>query len=286
MSSQAISRVGVVGTGVMAPGVVEVAALAGFEVVVRGRSTARAEDVVTAISERTDRLVAKGRMDAEVRAEALARITTTELLRDLAECDLVIEMVVEDLDIKRHLFAQIEDHIRPDAILASNTSTLPIAELALSTQHPERVCGLHFFNPATAMTLVEIIKPLTASDETIATVHSFSEACGREIVNVADHAGFVVNALLFPYLNSAIAMAERGTASIDDTDIAMRGGCGFPLGPFELLDHIGLDTSMKILETLHDEFGEPSTVPHPMLKRPVAAGHLGRKSGRGFKQYS
>ena len=286
MSLQPIKRVGVIGTGVMAPGVVEVAAFAGFEVVVRGRSTARANDVVTAIHQRTERLVTKGRMEASARNSALALISTTELLRDLADCDLIIEMVVEDLEIKRKLFTQIEEHIRPDAILASNTSTLPIAELAMSTRHPDRVCGLHFFNPATAMKLVEIIKPLTASEDTIDAVRAFATACGREIVDVADHAGFVVNALLFPYLNSAIAMAERGTASIDDIDTAMRGGCGFPLGPFELLDHIGLDTSIKILETLHNEFGEPSTVPHPMLKRLVAAGHLGRKSGRGFKQYS
>ena len=216
----------------------------------------------------------------------VGRITTTADLAELADCDLVIESVVEDLAVKRHLLAELDHHLAPGAILTSNTSTLPIVELAMATSRPERVCGFHFFNPATAMRLVEVVRPITASDDTIATVTALATSWGHGVVEVADRAGFVVNALLFPYLNAAIAMAERGTASIDDIDAAMKGGCGFPMGPFELLDLVGLDTSLSILEALHREFGEPSSLPHPWLRRLVAAGHLGRKTGRGFRVHT
>ena len=169
--------------------------------------------------------------------------------------------------------------------LATNTSTLPVIEMAMETHRPDKVCGVHFFNPAPAMKLVELVKPLTASDETMHAVQSFAEACGKDPVLVKDRAGFIVNALLFPYLNNAARMAERGTASVEDIDTAMKGGCGFPMGPFALLDLVGLDTSVAILDALYDEFRDPHFAAHPILRRMVSAGQLGRKSGHGFYDY-
>ena len=281
-----ISTVGVVGSGIMAAGIVEVIATAGYNVVVRARTSAGADAVRTTIERRLTKMVERGKCTADDQSTIIARISGTEHLADLAPCDLVIETIVEDLGIKKNLMAELGTHLADQAIIATNTSTLPVVELAMASQRPDRVAGLHFFNPATAMTLVEIVRPITASDETIAALHQFSANCGRQIVEVADRAGFVVNALLFPYLNAAIALAERGTASIDDVDTAMKGGCGFPLGPFELLDLVGLDTSLSILETLYREFGDASMVPHPALRRLVAAGHLGRKTGRGFRNHT
>lgn len=281
-----IKTVGVVGSGIMAEGIVEVIAAAGFDVVVRARTHTSAEAVPTAIDRRLARQVERGRCDDAERSDILARITTTEHLSDLSDCDLVIETIVENLEVKKHLMSELGQHLKAGAIIATNTSTLPVIELAVASGRPDRVAGLHFFNPATAMTLVEIVRPITASDDTIETLHSFSAECKREVVDVEDRAGFVVNALLFPYLNAAIAMAERGTASIDAIDRAMKGGCGFPMGPFELLDLVGLDTSLSILEALHREFGDPGMVPQPALRRLVAAGHLGRKTGRGFRTHT
>lgn len=278
--------VGVVGSGIMAAGIVEVIAAAGYDVVVRARTGAGAAAVKESIDARLTKMVARGRCDDETRQATIDHIETTEHLGDLAHCDLVIETVIENLTVKRHVMAELGAHLRPEAIIVTNTSTLPVVELAVASGRPDKVAGLHFFNPATAMTLVEIVRPITASDSTISTLHRFATTCGREIVEVADRAGFVVNALLFPYLNAAIAMAERGTASIDDIDRAMKGACGFPMGPFELLDLVGLDTSLSILEALHREFGDPGMVPHPALRRLVAAGHLGRKTGRGFRTHS
>lgn len=280
------ATIGILGSGIMAGGIAELAATAGQRVVIRARSTAGAEATVAGVTARLDRAVAKGRLEADARDAIVSRLVPTEHLADLADCDLVIESVVEDLAVKRQLLAELDHHLAPGAIVTSNTSTLPIVELAMATSRPERVCGFHFFNPATAMRLVEVVRPITASDDTIATVTALATAWGHGVVEVADRAGFVVNALLFPYLNSAIAMAERGTASIDDIDAAMKGGCGFPMGPFELLDLVGLDTSLSILEALHREFGDPSSLPHPWLRRLVAAGRLGRKTGRGFRAHT
>jgi 3-hydroxybutyryl-CoA dehydrogenase len=281
-----IATVGVVGSGIMSAGIVEVIAAAGHDVIVRARTNAGAIAVREAIDRRLSRLVERGRCDNNDRQATLGRISCTEHLHDLATCDLVIETVVENLEIKQHLMAELGRHLADHAIIATNTSTLPVVELAIASGRPDRVAGLHFFNPATAMTLVEIVRPITASDDTIAALHDFARRCDRQIVDVADRAGFVVNALLFPYLNAAIAMAERNTASIDEIDAAMKGGCGFPLGPFELLDLVGLDTSLSILEALHREFGEAGMFPHPALRRLVAAGHFGRKTGRGFRTYT
>ena len=280
-----VSRVGVVGSGIMGAGIVEVVATAGFDVVVRARTSEGAARVAGDVGARLDRAVQRGRLDAAEADQIMRRISTTEHLRDLADCDLVIETVVEDLEVKKHLVAELDAVLGDTAMIATNTSTLPVVELAMATARPDRVCGLHFFNPATAMPLVEVVQPVTAAESTVETIEHFAADCDKESVRVADRAGFVVNALLFPYLNSAIALAEHGVASRADVDRAMRGGCNFPMGPFELLDLIGLDTTLRILETLHRENGDAASLPHPELRRLVAAGHLGRKTGRGFLEY-
>jgi 3-hydroxybutyryl-CoA dehydrogenase len=213
-------------------------------------------------------------------------VSATSALADLADCDLVIESVVEDLAVKKELFAELDGICKPETIIATNTSTLPVVEMAVQTRRPERVCGVHFFNPAPMMSLVEIVRPLTASDEVIDTVRAFAETCGKSPVEVKDRAGFVVNALLFPYLNNAVRMLETATASRDDIDTAMKGGCNFPMGPLALLDLVGLDTSVAILDALYDEFRDPNYAAVPLLRRMVAAGQLGRKSGAGFYDYS
>lgn len=280
-----VKRVGVVGSGIMGSGIAEVAAAAGHEVVLRSRERATADAQRCAIERSLDRQVAKGRLDAAERDATLSRVVPTADLADLADCDLVIESVVEALPVKQQLFAELDRVCQPAAVLATNTSTLPVVELAAATGRPDQVCGLHFFNPAPLMPVVEVVRPLTASDETMAAARAFAEACGKEPIDVADRAGFVVNALLFPYLNNAVRLLDAGTASLEDIDRAMRGGCNFPMGPFELLDLVGLDTSVAILDALHAELGDPSLAPVPRLRRMVAAGHLGRKSGRGFHIY-
>lgn len=280
-----IFEVGIVGSGIMGAGLAEVAARAGHDVIVRSRTMDGAEAVVTRITAGLDRQVAKERLTTDEREAILARISVTDHLGRLASCDLVIESVVEDLDVKRALFAELEQIVKPGGILATNTSTLPVVELAMATQRPELVCGVHFFNPAPVMKLVEIVRPVTASDETIERVTAFAQRCGKDAVEVEDRAGFIVNALLFPYLNNAIRLRENGTASMESIDIAMQGGCGFPMGPFALLDLVGLDTSLAILDALYAEFKDPNYAAMPTLRRKVAAGQLGRKTGRGFYSY-
>ncbi len=280
-----IFEVGIVGSGIMGAGLAEVAARAGHDVVVRSRTQAGADDVLSKISRGLERQVAKEKMTADECEAIVSRIRATDHLGQLATCDLVIESVVEDLEVKKFLFAELEQIVKPSGILATNTSTLPIVDMAMSTQRPDKVCGIHFFNPAPAMKLVEVIQPVTASDDTIAKAMAFVEACGKDAVMVEDRAGFVVNALLFPYLNNAVRMWEYGTSSMESIDVAMKGGCGFPMGPFALLDLVGLDTSLAILDALHTEFGDPNFMPATSLTRLVAAGHLGRKTGRGFHTY-
>lgn len=281
-----VYEVGIVGSGIMGAGLAEVAARAGHDVVVRSRTMEGAEAVRARIGGGLDRLVTKQKLAADERDAILGRIRVTDHLGQLANCDLVIESVVEDLTVKKALFAELEQIVKPGGILATNTSTLPVVELAMATQRPELVCGIHFFNPAPMMKLVEIVRPITANDETIARSMAFAERCGKDAITVEDRAGFVVNALLFPYLNNAIRMWEQGTASMEAIDTAMQGGCNFPMGPFALLDLVGLDTSLAILDALYDEFCDPNFAPATSLRRKVAAGQLGRKSGRGFYEYS
>ena len=278
-------KVGVLGSGIMGSGIAEVLASAGATVVVRSRSQATADAMLASMEKSLAKQVEREKR-TQADADALrARVSATTRLADLSDCDLVIESVVEDLDVKRALFNELNHIINPDAILATNTSTLSVIELAMETSRPERVCGVHFFNPAPAMSLVEIVRPLCASDETIDAVVSFIESCGKEAVLVKDQAGFIVNALLFPYLNNAIRLLEQGVATKEGIDAAMKGGCGFPMGPFALLDLVGLDTSLAILDALYAEFADPNFAPVPLLRRMVSAGLLGRKSGTGFYDY-
>jgi 3-hydroxybutyryl-CoA dehydrogenase len=278
-------KVGVLGSGIMGSGIAEVAASAGAEVVVRSRSQATADAMLAALEKSLTKQVEREKR-TQADADALrARVSATTRIHDLADCDLVIESVVEDLDVKRALFNELNHVVNPEAILATNTSTLSVIELAMETSRPERVCGIHFFNPAPSMSLVEIVRPLCASDETIAAVTEFVVSCGKEPVQVKDQAGFVVNALLFPYLNNAIRLLEQGVATKEGIDTAMQGGCGFPMGPFALLDLVGLDTSLAILDALYVEFADPNFAPMPLLRRMVSAGLLGRKSGTGFYDY-
>ena len=280
-----ITRVGILGSGIMGAGLAEVAARAGYQVVVRSRSMDAANEMLTTIDKGFVRAIERGKSTDEERASVLARIAATDQLNDLADCDLVIESVIEDLAVKLDLFSELDRVVKAGAILATNTSTLPVIELAKATKRPDLVCGIHFFNPAPLMTLVEVVRPLTASDDTIATAVEFATRCGKDVVETKDHAGFVVNALLFPYLNNAVRMLERGTAPMERIDVAMEGGCNFPMGPFALLDLVGLDTSVAILDALHRQFGDAHYEAAPTLRKMVADGHLGRKSKRGFYTY-
>lgn len=280
-----MNKVGICGSGIMGSGLAEVAAKAGYTVVVRSRSAAAAQAMITSIEKGLDKQVQREKITAEDKAAILGRLSATDKIADLADCDLVIESVVEDLDVKKALFAELDKAVKPGAILATNTSTLPVVEMAMATGRPDKVCGIHFFNPATAMPLVEVVRPITASDDTINAANEFTAKCGKNGVQVKDRAGFIVNALLFPYLNNAIRIWETGTASMEDIDTAMKGGCNFPMGPFALLDLVGLDTSLSILEALYAEFADPNYAPVPTLRRLVAAGKLGRKSGEGFYSY-
>jgi 3-hydroxybutyryl-CoA dehydrogenase len=280
-----IERVGIVGSGIMGSGIVEVAAKAGYQVVLRSRQQHTADATVAGFEKSLAKQVEKGRLSEEDRAAALGRVTATSDLHALADCDLVIESVVEDLAVKKHLFSELTSIVGEGAILATNTSTLPVIEMAVETARPAQVCGIHFFNPAPMMKLVEVVRPLTASDETIEAAKAFATTCGKDPVEVKDRAGFIVNALLFPYLNNAVRMLENGTATREDIDTAMKGGCNFPMGPLELLDLVGLDTSLAILDALYDEFRDPNYAAMPLLRRMVSAGELGRKSGAGFYDY-
>jgi 3-hydroxybutyryl-CoA dehydrogenase len=282
----AIERLGIVGSGIMGAGIAEVAAKGGVTVVLRSRKQESADAMVAALGTSLARQVSKGRLDEADAASIEGRVSATADLDALAECDLVVESVVEDLDVKKQLFGELDRIVKDGAILATNTSTLPVVELAVETRRPERVCGIHFFNPAPAMSLVEVVRTLVSSDGTVDAAVAFAQACGKEPVVVEDRAGFIVNALLFPYLNNAVRMLENRTASRDDIDAAMKGGCNFPMGPLGLLDLVGLDTSVAILDALYTEFRDPNYAAVPLLRRMVAAGHLGRKSGQGFYDYA
>jgi 3-hydroxybutyryl-CoA dehydrogenase len=286
LRAMVIERVGIIGSGIMGSGIAEVAAKAGHAVVLRSRKQETADDMVARLQKSLAKQVDKGRLTEAERDAVIGRVSATSELDALADCDLVIESVVEDLRVKKDLFSELDRTVKTGAILATNTSTLPVIEMAVATSRPELVCGVHFFNPAPAMSLVELVRPLTASDETMAAVRTFAETCGKRPVEVQDRAGFIVNALLFPYLNNAVRMLENGTASRDDIDEAMKGGCNFPMGPFALLDLVGLDTSLAILDALYEEFRDPNYAAVPLLRRMVSAGQLGRKSGAGFHDYA
>jgi 3-hydroxybutyryl-CoA dehydrogenase len=281
-----VSRIGVIGTGTMATGIIEVCAKSGYDVVFRARGEDKVAGVRKKVEGSLDKAVQRGKLTEEVRGETLARITGTTELDDLRDCDLVIEAVVEDLAVKKALFGALDDVMKPGAVLATTTSSLPVIECATATSRPQDVVGMHWFNPATVMKLVEVVPTVTTAPDVVATV---LEVCGKtkkHPVLCGDRAGFIVNALLFPYLNDAVKMLEAHYASIDDIDFAMTKGCGHPMGPFALMDVVGLDVTLAIQRTLFDEFREPGDSPAPMLEHLVKAGYLGRKTGRGFRDYA
>ncbi len=280
-------RIGVIGGGLMGSGIAEVCARSGVDVTVVEMDRARAETARAAIEKSLDRGVRSGKVSDEDRGAALDRLAYSTALEDLAGADAAIEAIVEDETAKRELFRRL-DELLPDAdFLASNTSSVPIMKLAAGTSKPERVLGMHFFNPVPVLPLVEIVHSIMTGDETAARAREFAEnTLGKTCIDSQDRAGFIVNALLIPYLLSAVRMYESGFASREDIDAGMVLGCAHPMGPLALADLIGLDTLLAVAESLYEEFRDPSSVAPALLNRMVEAGLLGRKSGRGFYDYS
>ena len=278
--------VGVVGTGAMASAIAEVIARAGNEVVLRGRSESAIKKAKGAVERSLEKAVGKGKLEQSDADDVLDRITTTLDFEDLVECDLVVEAVTEDLEVKSSIFKELDRATKPDAVLATTTSSLSVVDLAAATGRPDKVIGLHFFNPAVVMKLVEVIRTVATADDIEQRCLAWVQSLGKRPVRCRDRAGFIVNFLLFPYLNSAVHMHEEGYGTPADIDAAMKLGCGHPMGPFELIDIVGLDVTFAILDSLHEEFRERSYAPAPLLEHMVRAGYLGRKSGRGFYDYS
>ena len=277
-----ISTVGVVGLGTMGAGIAEVFARAGLAVTGYEPEQAALERGIGHLRRSTDRAVGRGRMSAQDQGALLGRVALTTELSALTDVDLVIEAVPERLDVKRDLFARLDEVCRPRTILATNTSSLSVTALAAATGRPDRLLGMHFFNPAPVLRLVEVVRTIASDDAVVEDVRALAERLGKSPVVVADRAGFVANALLFGYLNQAIGMVETGHATRDDIDAAMTLGAGLPMGPFRLLDLIGLDTSYEILARMHGQTGSRRHAPAPLLEQLVALGRLGRKAGHGF----
>jgi 3-hydroxybutyryl-CoA dehydrogenase len=281
----AIKKVGVLGCGLMGSGIAQVCAAAGYTTIVREVNDAFLQKGLGRIKKFLDDGVAKGKATAESRDATLANLSGTTTFDDLAGCDLIIEAIVENLDDKRTTYAALEKVVGSHTIFVSNTSSLCITELAAATSRPDRFGGLHFFNPVPIMKLVEVIRALTTSDETYRTVFAFAESLGKEPITAPDRPGFIVNRLLVPYLLDAVRAYEHGLGTLEDIDKGMKLGCGYPMGPFTLLDFVGLDTTYYIANIMFEEFREPAYAPPPLLKRMVLAGRMGRKSGQGFYKY-
>ena len=286
MKPEDVKTIGVAGCGIMGSGIVEVCAKAGLNVVSVEVDDERRERGRSAVERSMAKAVERGKLDDADRQEAVSRITYSTDLTDFADVDLFIEAVTEDIATKTSVFATVDQVTRPDIVLATNTSSLPIAELAAVTKRPDKVVGMHFFNPPPVMKLIEIIRALTTSDETLAFARAMGERLGKITVLAKDRAGFIVNFLLIPYLNTAARMLDDGVATREDIDTAIQLGLGHPMGPLTLLDLIGLDTAVHVSNVLYDEFKDPLYAPPTILKRMVAAGYLGRKSGKGFYEYS
>jgi 3-hydroxybutyryl-CoA dehydrogenase len=281
-----IASVGVVGTGTMATGIVEVFARAGFDVTYVGRSEDKVAGVAAAVEKSLDKAVQRGKLEESARDEVLAHVTGSTRLDDLAEVDIVVEAIAEDLKIKTVLFENLDEICKPGTILATSTSSLPVIAVARATSRPQDVVGMHFFNPAPVMKLVEVVSTVSTADDVAETALALCDRLGKVAVSCGDRAGFIVNALLFPYLNDAVKMLEAHYATADDIDTAMKYGCALPMGPFELLDVVGNDVSLAIQRELYLEFRERGFAPAPLLEHLVTAGYLGRKTKRGFRDYS
>ena len=284
-ATREVQRVGVIGTGTMATGIVEVFAKRGYDVVLRARSEEKADAAVGKVRKSLDKAVSRGRLSEQDRDAALARVTPVVEFAGLADCDLVVEAVAEELSIKKAVFEALDEVCKPGAVLATTTSSLPVIECAAATARPGDVVGLHFFNPAQVMKLVEVVGTISTSADVVATARRVCLDLGKVPVHCGDRAGFIVHALLFPYLNDAVKMLEAHYAAADDIDNAMKVGCSLPMGPFELLDVVGLDVSLAIERSLYLEFREAGFAPAPLLEHLVKAGRLGRKTGKGFRDY-
>jgi len=282
----AIRRVGVVGCGLMGSGIAQVAAASGFETVVREVSAELAEKGIKGIEKNLNRLVEKGSITDAVKGEIRGRLKGTTSIDDLKNCDVIVEAIIEQLPAKRELFGALDAVCPPATIFASNTSSLTITEIATATKRPQRFVGLHFFNPVPVMKLVEVVRTIATEPAVYEEMLAFGEKLGKTAVRAHDSTGFIVNRLLVPYLLDAIRALEEGVGSIEDIDNSMKLGCGHPMGPLTLLDFVGLDTTYYISQIMFDEFKERRFAAPPLLKRMVLAGWNGRKSGRGFYDYS
>jgi len=280
-----IKKIGVVGCGLMGSGIAEVCARSGYDVVVREVNDELLQKGLERIRKSMAKGVQRGKLTQEEMDAALARIQGTTKMEDFAPCDLVIEAVVEKMEVKKQVFAELDAICPPHAILASNTSSLCITEMASATKRPDKVLGMHFFNPPPIMPLLELVRTILTSDETLQTAQEFGKSLGKTTVVAKDTPGFIVNLLLVPYLLDAVRALENGVATKEDIDTAIKLGLHHPMGPLTLLDFIGLDTTLYIAEAMYEEFKDPRYAPPPLLRRMVLAGHLGRKSGRGFYEY-
>ncbi|MEP0828355.1 MAG: 3-hydroxybutyryl-CoA dehydrogenase [bacterium] len=280
-----IKKVGVVGLGQMGSGIAQVAAQAGFAVLATDASDEIISRGIKNITRQLDKAIEKGKLDAAGKEKILGNIKTTGELRDFADCDLIIEAIIENMTAKKEIFAELDKTCKAETILASNTSSLPIGDLASVTKRRDRFVGLHFFNPVPVMKLVEVVKTLDTSEETFNTAFEFAKAVGKSPVKAKDTPGFIVNVLLIPYLLDAIRQYENGLASREDIDNGMMLGCGHPMGPLTLTDFIGLDTTLYIADIFFEEFKDSRYAAPPLLRRMVNAGYLGKKSGRGFYEY-
>ncbi len=281
-----IRTVGVCGAGLMGNGIAQTCASAGLNVVLMEVAEAALQKGMSAIAKSLDKFVEKGKLSADDRAATLARIKQTTDVKDLKVCDLVIEAIVENAELKVKLFKELDEVLGQNAIVCTNTSSLCVIQLAAATKRPDKVAGLHFFNPVPVMKLVEIVRTIATSQATIDSLFAFARTLGKEPILAQDTPGFVVNRLLVPYLLYAIRVYEQGLASKEDIDKGMKLGCGYPMGPFELLDFVGLDTTYYIAQIMFDEFKDPMMAPPPLLKRMVLAGRFGRKAGKGFYDYA
>jgi 3-hydroxybutyryl-CoA dehydrogenase len=280
-----IRKVGVLGCGLMGSGIAEVAARSGYETVVREVTEELVDKGVQKIGGSLGKAVERGKLEASARDEAVARLSGTVKLEDLADCDIVIEAIVENLEEKKRIFSALDEVVKKDALFASNTSSLTMTQIAMFTHRPDQVVGLHFFNPVPVMKLVEVVRTLLTSEESYERAFEFARSLGKEPIAASDNSGFIVNRLLVPYLLDAIRALEEGVGSVEDIDKGMQLGCGYPMGPFTLLDFVGLDTTYYIANIMFEEYREKRFAPPPLLKQMVTAGRLGKKSGRGFYDY-